>query len=52
MSGVVLLTRDLRAHDHPAIAAAHCEHGEVVLLFVRDERLRSRRDGRSCCWPG
>jgi deoxyribodipyrimidine photo-lyase len=36
---VVLFTRDLRAHDHPALAAARREAREVVPLFVRDERL-------------
>ena len=37
--GVVLFTRDLRVHDHPALAAAQSECGCVVPLFVRDERL-------------
>ena len=36
---VVLFTRDLRAHDHPALAAARRECSEVVPLFVLDERL-------------
>ncbi len=36
---VVLFTRDLRAHDHPALAAARAEQTEVVQLFVLDERL-------------
>src|SRR5690348_11054925 len=36
---VVLFTRDLRTHDHPALAAARREAGEVVPLFVRAERL-------------
>ncbi|HSC51465.1 MAG TPA: FAD-binding domain-containing protein, partial [Gaiellaceae bacterium] len=40
-TGVVLLTRDLRAHDHPALAAAQRECGQVVPLFVLDERLLS-----------
>jgi deoxyribodipyrimidine photo-lyase len=45
---VVLFTRDLRAHDHPALAAARREAREVVPLFVRDERLlavSARRTG-------
>lgn len=36
---VVLFTRDLRIHDHPALAAATREHDEVVPLFVLDDRL-------------
>ncbi|MCS7006453.1 MAG: DNA photolyase family protein [Gaiellaceae bacterium] len=36
---VVLFTRDLRTHDHPALAAAAREHDEVVPLFVLDPRL-------------
>jgi deoxyribodipyrimidine photolyase len=38
-TGVVLFTRDLRAHDHPALAAARRECREVVPLFVLDEKL-------------
>jgi deoxyribodipyrimidine photo-lyase len=39
---LVLFTRDLRLHDHPALAAAvdRCEH--VLPLFVLDERLLAR----------
>jgi deoxyribodipyrimidine photo-lyase len=40
-SGVVLFTRDLRAHDHPALAAARRACADVVPLFVLDERLLS-----------
>jgi deoxyribodipyrimidine photo-lyase len=36
---VVLLTRDLRAHDHCALAAARADCDRVVPLFVRDDRL-------------
>ena len=36
---VVLFTRDLRAHDHYALAAARADCDRVVPLFVRDERL-------------
>jgi deoxyribodipyrimidine photo-lyase len=42
-TGVVVFTRDLRVHDHPALTAAitTCEH--VVPLFVFDDAiLRSR----------
>jgi deoxyribodipyrimidine photo-lyase len=38
-TAVVLFTRDLRAHDHPALAAAQRESDRVVPLFVSDERL-------------
>jgi deoxyribodipyrimidine photo-lyase len=38
-TGVVLFTRDLRVHDHPALAAARSECDRVVPLFVLDERL-------------
>ncbi|MFO7572632.1 MAG: deoxyribodipyrimidine photo-lyase [Gaiellaceae bacterium] len=39
---VVLLTRDLRTRDHPALAAATRDHDEVVPLFALDDRqLRS-----------
>jgi deoxyribodipyrimidine photo-lyase len=37
--GVVLFTRDLRVHDHPALAAARRECRELVPLFVLDDRL-------------
>ena len=44
---VVWLTRDLRVHDHPALAAA-CRLAErVVPLFVLDEELLSRSANRS-----
>ncbi len=36
---VVLLTRDLRTHDHPALSSAVDAHDEVVPLFVLDDRL-------------
>jgi deoxyribodipyrimidine photo-lyase len=35
-TAVVLLTRDLRLGDNPALAAARREARDVVLLFVRD----------------
>ena len=35
---VVVFTRDLRVHDHPALTAA-IRHGEVVPLFVLDDRI-------------
>jgi deoxyribodipyrimidine photo-lyase len=36
---VVLFTRDLRTHDHPALATAARAHEELVPLFVLDDRL-------------
>jgi deoxyribodipyrimidine photo-lyase len=36
---VVLFTRDLRVHDHPALAAAVARFEHVVPLFVLDKRL-------------
>jgi deoxyribodipyrimidine photo-lyase len=38
-TGVVLFTRDLRAHDHPALAMARARSRTVVPLFVLDDRL-------------
>ncbi|WP_166350725.1 cryptochrome/photolyase family protein [Phytoactinopolyspora limicola] len=40
MTAVVLFTRDLRVHDHPALARACREHATVVPLFVVDGRIR------------
>jgi deoxyribodipyrimidine photolyase len=36
---IVLFTRDLRVHDHAALAAATTEYEQVVPLFVLDEAL-------------
>lgn len=36
---VVLFTRDLRVHDHPALACAVREFEEVIPLFVLDDGL-------------
>jgi deoxyribodipyrimidine photo-lyase len=44
---VVWLTRDLRAHDHPALATACRLADRVVPLFVLDEALLSRSANRS-----
>src|SRR4051794_36914931 len=41
-SSVVLFNRDLRVHDHPALAAA-AKAERVVPLFVFDERLLASR---------
>ncbi|HEY5143065.1 MAG TPA: deoxyribodipyrimidine photo-lyase [Solirubrobacteraceae bacterium] len=38
-TAVVWFRRDLRVHDHPALAAAAREHDRVLPLFVLDERL-------------
>ncbi len=46
MSGaLVLFTRDLRVHDHPALTAAIREHRHVVPAFVLDERLLATSAG-------
>lgn len=43
-TAVVLFTRDLRVHDHPALAAA-AEHAErVVPLFVLDDAILTGRN--------
>ncbi len=41
-TAVVLLTRDLRVHDHPALAAAVAAAERVVPLFVFDRALLAR----------
>ena len=46
MRSLVLFTRDLRLHDHPALTAA-CRRGdEVVPLFVLDPTLTDRSANR------
>jgi deoxyribodipyrimidine photo-lyase len=42
VTAVVLFTRDLRVHDHPALAAATAAADQVVPLFVFDEALLAR----------
>src|SRR3954464_9506269 len=42
-AGVVLFNRDLRVHDHPALARAAREAERVVPLFVLDDRLLASR---------
>ncbi|MDA0566332.1 DNA photolyase family protein [Streptomonospora sp. S1-112] len=39
---IVLFTRDLRTHDHPALAAAEERGGGVVPLFVLDPTVLTR----------
>ena len=46
MRTVVLFTRDLRLHDHPALHDA-ARAGEVVPLFVLDERLLATSRNRA-----
>ncbi|HSP73535.1 MAG TPA: deoxyribodipyrimidine photo-lyase, partial [Gaiellaceae bacterium] len=46
-TAVVLFTRDLRVHDHPALAAARHDCDRVVPLFVCDERLLTASPRRS-----
>ena len=42
---IVLFTRDLRLHDHPALTAAARHADRVVPAFVLDDRLVSGRSG-------
>ncbi len=42
-SAVVLLNRDLRVHDHPALAEAHRVAETVVPLFVLDDSILGGR---------
>src|SRR6188508_106480 len=46
MRTLVLFSRDLRVHDHPALAAA-ADDGEVLPLFVLDPALLRRSPNRS-----
>jgi deoxyribodipyrimidine photo-lyase len=46
MGSVVLFTRDLRLHDHPALDAAVRAGGSVVPLFVLDPDLLRRTSNR------
>lgn len=52
-TAIVLFTRDLRVHDHPALSAAARDAERIVPLFVLDDRilqtaLPSRIVSRSC----
>jgi len=38
---VVLLNRDLRVHDHPALSAAAASASQVFPVFVIDDRMRA-----------
>jgi deoxyribodipyrimidine photo-lyase len=42
---IVLFTRDLRLHDHPALTAAARHADRVIPAFVIDDRLLSGRGG-------
>ncbi len=46
MGVIILFTRDLRLHDHPALTAAVRAGGEVVPLFVLDPALLGRSPNR------
>lgn len=46
-TAVVLLTRDLRVHDNPALAAACANADRVVPLFVLDPALASLSANRN-----
>ena len=43
MTALLWLTRDLRAHDHPALRAALDRHDRVVPVFCFDSRLLNGR---------
>ncbi len=53
-TAIVWYRRDLRVHDHPALAAAAREHDRVIPVFVRDPRFArgryrsERRTGYMC----
>lgn len=47
MRTLVLFTRDLRTHDHPALAEAARGGAEVLPLFVLDPRLTRRSANRT-----
>jgi deoxyribodipyrimidine photo-lyase len=46
-TAVVLLTRDLRVHDHPALAAACANASQVVPLYVLDPTLADLSPNRT-----
>jgi deoxyribodipyrimidine photo-lyase len=46
-TAVVLFTRDLRVHDHPALHEACTTFDAVVPLFVEDDGIRGTRFGAS-----
>jgi deoxyribodipyrimidine photo-lyase len=46
VASIVLFTRDLRLHDHPALTAAIRTGGDVVPLFVLDPSLLGRSPNR------
>ena len=54
MTAIVWLTRDLRAHGHPALRAALDGSERVVPVFCLDDRLLHGRHAsgpaRSSCW--
>ncbi|MEX1909440.1 DNA photolyase family protein [Janibacter sp. Y6] len=41
-TSILWLRRDLRLHDHPALAAAHADGGEVMPVFVLDPDLLAK----------
>jgi len=47
MRTLVLFTRDLRVHDHPALSAACAGGGEVLPLFVADPQMLARSRNRA-----
>jgi len=49
MRGIVWFRRDLRLHDHPALAAASAECEDVLPLFVFDEPLLAAHTFGAAC---
>ena len=47
MVSIVLFTRDLRVHDHPALTAAAGAGEDVVPLFVLEPQLLDRSANRA-----
>src|SRR5690349_6497430 len=45
-TGIVWFRRDLRVHDHPALARAAAEYDRVIPLFVLDPALARLSEAR------
>src|SRR3954451_22510483 len=46
-TAIVWFRRDLRVHDHPALARAAAEYDRVIPLFVLDPALAGLSDART-----
>jgi len=47
MTSVVVFTRDLRVHDHPALRSAASAGEDLVPAFVMDPKLLRRSPNRT-----